>query len=113
MYANLSECPIRGVTNRKYHRKRLRKSDTKQIKIISDKGFYSSETFPALHEQNMNRPKWRNAVPYKRNNEPYSGFPLFRDGNTIGCQTGNRGNQVRVVNELCRGEAFILKIKKR
>lgn len=88
-------------------------SCTKQIKIISDKGFYSSETFPALHEQNMNRPKWRNAVPYKRNNEPYSGSPLFRDGNTIGCQTGNRGNQVRVVNELCRGEAFILKIKKR
>lgn len=88
-------------------------SGTKQIKIISDKGFYSSETFPALHEQNMNRPKWRNAVPYKRNNEPYSGSPLFRDGNTIGCQTGNRGNQVRIVNELCRGEAFILKTKKR
>ena len=88
-------------------------SGTKQIKIISDKGFYSSETFPALHEQNMNRSKWRNAVPYKRNNEPYSGSPLFRDGNTIGCQTGNRGNQVRVVNELCRSEAFILKIKKR
>lgn len=52
-------------------------SGTKQIKIISDKGFYSSETFPALHEQNMNRPKWRNAVPYKRNNEPYSGSPFF------------------------------------